>query len=263
MITELLLAAGALYLLNRTQSGANGIGAIKSKRRIWNEVQDAQRAGIDLTDKTAWEKHAPLLRRMANGKIKEDGTTPMEQRYFNQLSRAYKSIAGTNLPYKESIVRNENDDVILIYRDYDMDNLPTKAAQYIIDYAESNKSNPEENAYMMTIAYIALGKLKFIWKGDKNHRGIEQMVFGQSAPSERKQRISYLASKEKGGVTIDAWAHQLWEHLETGDTEQYTNGVIDAIINCESVGWAKEFCKTEYLKAHQVENPLLYQDVPF
>jgi hypothetical protein len=263
MITELLIAAGALYLLNRKQSGASGIGAIKSKRRIWNEVEDAQRAGIDLTDKSAWQKHAPLLRRMANGKIKEDGTTPMEQRYFNQLSRAYKSIAGTTLPYKESIVRNENDDVILIYRDYDMANLPAKAAQYIIDNAESNKLYPEVNAYWLTIAYIALGKLKFIWKGDKIHRGIEQMVFGQSAPSERKQRISYLASKEKGGVTIDAWAHQLWEHLETGDTEQYTDGAIDAIRDCQSVGMAKEMCKQEYLKAHQVEEPLLYQDVPF
>jgi hypothetical protein len=267
--------AGAIK--KRHESGANGIGAIKSKRRIWNEVEDAQKAGIDLTDKTAWEKHAPLLRRMASGKIKEDGSTPMEQRYFNQLSRAYKSIAGTNLPYKESVVRNENDDVILIYRDYDLDRLPQIAAEWVAQEATDNVHNdPFAYGYWVTIAAIAIGSAKFIWKGTKDgvHRGVEQLVFGSAAPMERKKRISYIVSantREKypkgaanAGKYPEEWAHALWERVDRSvDDPEITNGVLEALRTCQSVGMAKEMCKNEYLKAHQVQEPLLYQDVPF
>lgn len=267
LLAALAIGTAVIYSKSRKfhPQGLLGIGVIRPKRRIWNEVEDAQKAGIDLTDKSAWEKHASLLRRMASGKIKEDGSTPMEQRYFNQLARAYKSIAGTNLPYKESVVRNENDDVILIYRDYNLAHIADKAAQYIYDQAVSTMiTNPEDSAFWATVALIADGS-KFVWKGDKTHRGIEQVTFGaQSTPEERKKRISYLASPQRGGQYFDAFVHKLWERTDgQADDHFIANGVIDAIRTVDSRGAAIELCKQEYMKAHQIEEPLLYQDVPF
>lgn len=266
MITALLIGAGALWLLGHKRNGVSGIGATKRKRRIWSEVEAAQRAGIDLNDPNGWEQHASQLRKMANGKIPASRSDkPDEQRYFNQLRRAYKSVAGTNLPYTENIVRNENDDVILIYRDYHMDDLPKRAASWIVGEAETD-TDIERGAYWSTIAYIADGG-KFVWNSSKNgrHRGACELIFGKSAPEERKRRISYLASPEKGGIYPEQLAHRAWEADVTGrsDDQQILNGVLDAIRSCTSVGQAQQMCIDEYLKAHQVEEPLLYQDVPF
>lgn len=267
MITALLIGAGALWLLGHKRNGVSGIGATKRKRRIWSEVEAAQRAGIDLNDPNGWEQHASQLRKMANGKIPASRSDkPDEQRYFNQLRRAYKSVAGTNLPYTENIVRNENDDVILIYRDYHMDELPQISAEYVYNEAMNRmNSDPEEAACMATIAMIATGNLKLVWKSDKIHRGIDQEAFGgNSHPQERKARISYLASPAKGGKYIDQVVHGLWESTNMQYDDHFIrNGVIDAVLRCTSVGQAQQMCIDEYLKAHQVEEPLLYQDVPF
>ena len=249
--------------------GVSGIGAVRrSKRRIWSEVEQAQKHGIDLTDPDAWKNHTDTLSWMAQGKIKEGASDkPIEQRYFNQLQRAYKSIAGTNLPYTENVVRNENDDVILIYRDYQLDKLPAKAAEYMYDQAIENMHNdPETSAYWATIAMIADGQLKFVWSSTKDnvHRGAEKLVFGKSAPVERKRRISYLASPAKGGRYPEEYAHQLWERTGADtDDQSITNGVLAAIRDIDTKGSAAEYCKREYLQAFQVEEPLLYQDVPF
>ena len=247
----------------------SGIGTVRrSKRRIWSEVEQAQKYGIDLTDPDAWKNHTDTLSWMAQRKIK-DGTSdkPIEQRYFNQLQRAYKSIAGTNLPYTENVVRNENDDVILIYRDYQLDKLPAKAAEYMYDQAIENMHNdPEMSAYWATIAMIANGQLKFVWGNTKDnvHRGAEKLVFGKSAPEERKRRISYLASPAKGGRYPEEYAHQLWERTGADtDDQAITNGVLAAIREIDTKGLAAEYCKREYLQAFQVQEPLLYQDVPF
>ena len=267
MITELLLGAGVLWLLGRKRNGVSGIGATKrSPRRIWSEVEQAQRAGIDLTDPNGWEHHADKLRKLSSGKLSASRSDkPDEQRYFNQLRRAYKSVAGTNLPYDESIVRNENDDVILIYRDYHMDQLPRTAANYVYGEAKMD-ADAERMGYWIAISWIANGG-KFVWNSTKNgvHRGACELIFGKSAPEERKRRISYLASPEKGGEYPEKMAHVLWEEDETGrsDDQQILNGVLAAIRECTSVGQAQQMCVDEYLRAHQVEEPLLYQDVPF
>lgn len=240
-----------------------GIGAAKPKRRIWREIEDAQRAGIDLTDKNAWTKHTDLLRRMANGKIREDGKLPMEQRYFNQLSRSYKSIAGTGLPYDQAVVRNEYGDVILIYNDYHLDQLPKAAADEMESAAQQNAGSPYAYGYWATVAAIAKGK-KFVWKSKGVHRGIETLVFGQAAPAERKQRISYLATPEKGGTYPEQFAHSLWEANDSQqDDQEITNGVLDAIRDTPSVSAAQQACIQAYLEDKQVSEPQLYQDVPF
>ena len=256
--------AGAIKRKNAT----SGIGAVrKQPRRIWSEVEQAQRAGIDLTDKEGYKGNEKILSLMSQGKIKQDGSSPVEQRYFSQLRRAYKSIAGTNLPYEESVVRNKNGDVILVYRNYNMDRIAKDAAQYMYDLAIQNMSNdPEASAYWATIARIADGDLKFVWNStkDKVHRGAEQLVFGQSVPAERKARISYIATPAKGGQYPEEFAHHLWERTgQTADDQEITNGVLEAIRDINGKGVAAEYCKQEYLKAHQVEEPLLYQDVPF
>ena len=169
---------------------------------------------------------------------------------YQQLRRAYKSIAGTDLPYKESKVRNEYGDVILIYRDYELDKMLGRA----IEEQKDNWFSPNlsgKGAMMQTIADIASGKLKFVWKSNGTHRGVEKLVFGASAPSERKERISYLASPEKGGVYPEQYAHYLWESTDRqADDQEITNGVLEAIRQCPSVGKAREDVMWEYLKNH-------------
>ena len=261
-----------------TIDGISGIGATKQKRRIWSEVEQAQRAGIDLSDPNGWTKHADRLSTMSRGKLSSSRSDkPDAQRYFNQLRRAYKSVAGTKLPYDESVVRNENDDVILVYRDYHLDRLPQVAAEWVSQEATENVHNdPLAYGYWVTIAAIAIGSAKFIWKGTKNgvHRGVEELVFGSAAPTERKKRISYIVSPNtrdkypKGAAAAgkypEEWAHAVWEGVDgsVGDQE-ITNGVYEALRTCESVGQARQMCIDEYLKAHQLEEPLLYQDIPF
>ena len=244
----------------------SGIGATKKpKRRIWAEVEAAQRAGVDLADKEGYTKSWDALRKLAKGKIPEDGIKPMEVRYFNQLRRAYKSVAGTTIRPDTSIVRNEYGDVVLVYNDYHLDQLPKRAVSWIVGEAETD-TDIERGAYWSTIAYIADGG-KFVWNSTKNgvHRGVCELIFGKSAPEERKRRISYLASPEKGGLYPEQLAHKVWEADVTGrsDDMQILNGILEAISACTSVGQAQQMCIDEYLKAHQAEEPLLYEDVPF
>ena len=94
------LGALILYAKKKCDGSITGIGAVKKpKRRIWMEVARAQESGVDFSDPTAWQQHAQLLRKMSKGVLSETSASakPVEQRYFNQLRRAYNSIAGTSL----------------------------------------------------------------------------------------------------------------------------------------------------------------------
>lgn len=245
----------------------HGIGATKRKpRRIWAEVSDAQDAGIDLTNPNGWESSKGKLDKLMayhNAHINSKSDKPSHQLYFNQLRRAYKSIAGTNLPCENYTVRNENGDVILIYNDYNLQELPQKAAGWVYDQACQN-TDAEFAGYWITIAQIAQGK-KFVWPGKGVHRGICQLVFGVNQPSERKLRISYLASPEKGGVYPEPFAEHEWSDglADRWDAQDFMNGVLMAFKECNSVGQAQQMCADEYINAHQLEEPALFQDVPF
>lgn len=267
MITALLITAGALWLLGRKRNGVSGIGSTKRQtRRIWREVEAAQRAGVNLDDPDGWQQSAPVLRNMAKGRLSASASDkPDEQRYFNQLRRAYKSIAGTGLPYDESVVRNAYGDTILVYRDYHLDELPKTAAEWMLNEAQSNLSNPEQAAYWITIADIASGRVKFVWASDGVHRGVQQLIFGSNAPAERKQRISYLASTMKGGRYPEEYAHYLWESVFNGaaDDQEITDGVLEALRTCTSVGQAQEICIDEYMRAHHPSEQPMWSDVPF
>jgi len=276
--SKIALAAGAIVAFlfaRKNQKPTAGIGAVKSKRRIWSEVQKAQENGIDLSDPNGWKGHENFLKRAADGKLSRSNSAKSdEERYFGQLRRAYKSIAGTSLPHDQAVVRNEYGDVILIYNDYHLDRLPQIAAEWVSQRAAEDFSNAYAYGYWVTVAAIAIGSVKFIWKGKGAHRGVEELVFGSSAPAERKQRISYIVSANtrdkyprgaaNAGKYPEEWAHALWEGNDgRQDDQEITNGVLDAIRDTPSVGAAQEACIKLYMEAHQAQEPLLYQDVPF
>ena len=263
-------SAIALFIAGKRKAAktTSGIGAAKRQvRRIWSEVEQAQRNGVDLSDPDGWRRNAEILRAMSRGRLTANASgKPDEQRYFNQLRRAYKSVAGTGLPYDESVVRNEYGDTILVYRDYHLDELPKVAADWIENTFIRNGGDDTYSAYWKTIADIATGRVKFVWASDGVHRGAQQLIFGQSVPAERKMRISYLASPAKGGQYPENYAHYLWESVFGTDyttDHDILNGVLDAIRDCISVGQAQQMCVDEYLKAHQPAEQPLWSDVPF
>lgn len=261
------VCAAAFLWCRKHTKGTSGIGALKKQpRRIWKEVEQAQKHGIDLTDPEGWKGNEETLSWMSQGKLSASKSGKSdEERYFNQLRRAYQSIAGTDLPYKESKVYNENGDVILVYRDYEKDKMLARAIEEMKDnWWSQNLSG--KGAMMQTIADIASGNLKFVWSSKGEHRGVEKLVFGQSVPSERKQRISYLASPEKGGMYPEAYAHLLWEQTDgNADDMEILDGVLEAIRQCPSVGKAREDVMYEYIKNHSTawEDSERNDDVPF
>lgn len=268
MITALLIGAGALFLLHHNKS-VSGIGMAKrkSKRRIYAEIEDAQKAGIDFTDKTGWQKNEKKLAKIMkahNIVLHGNSDKPEAQRYFNSLRRAYNAIAGTNLPYKTSRVYNENGDVILEYHDYNLQNILQDAVNWVeAETLPAVAMDGQRLGYFATICAIASGT-KFVWTNKGVHRGVEKLVFGASAPSERKARISYLASPEKGGVYPETFAHYVWEnytHTE-GDDQDITNGVLEALREIQSVGQAQKYCTDMYVEAHKIDD-IAPEDLPF
>lgn len=101
MITTLLIAAGALYLLNRKQSGIGKVERIK--RRIYKEVSLAQEAGVDFSQKYADLSKAELEALEHIGKdvvgwkqskrAVESGK-PYTESYYGSLRRAWNAVSG-------------------------------------------------------------------------------------------------------------------------------------------------------------------------
>ena len=272
-----LIAAYAAFVYARYKGifGVSGIGATKRPpRRIWKEVEQAQREGVELSknkfsDLTRGEQEDMMRLALNNGykrtKAAEAKGETRAEGYFRQLHRAYKSIAGTDLRPEQSVVRNKYGDVVLIYNDYHLEDMTANAIEEMRDnWWSPNLSN--KGAMMQTIADIASGNLKFVWTSTKDgvHRGVEKLIFGKSAPMERKQRISYLASPEKGGVYPEEYAHRLWERTGgQADDQEILDGVLQAILQTPSVGKAREDCEWEYIKNHTVSEPGMWDDVPF
>ena len=268
MITALLIGAGALWLLRRKQNIAGiGMAKRKAKRRIYSEIEAAQKAGIDLTSKTGWEKQEKKLAKIMkahNIVLQGNSDKPEAQRYFNSLRRAYNAIAGTNLPYKTSRVYNENGDVILEYHDYNLQNVLQDAVNWIeAETLPAIAMDGQRLGYFATICAIASGT-KFVWTSKGVHRGVEKLLFGSSVPAERKLRISYLASPEKGGVYPEAFAHFILERYTdgNGDDQDITNGVLEALREIQSVGIAQKYCTDMYVEAHTIDEQVP-EDLPF
>ena len=268
-----LVGAGLLWMLHKKKSVA-GIGATRrEKRRIWREIAEAQDAGVDFTDPSGWQNKKGVLDRImfeygaepSRGKSDK----PIHQRYFNQLRRAYNTIAGigkTDLPHEHYEITNQYGDTILEWNDFKLDQLPQKAANWIeSEFIPGLGNDYKSIGEWATLAAIATGT-RFVWNSpDDIHRGASEMLFGRSVPGERKVRISYLATPEKGGVYVEQFAHHIWERDtdSNGDDLEITDGVLDALRNTVSKGQAQDKCIDMYISAKTTVKSEPHEDVPF
>lgn len=110
MITELLIGAGALWLINRNRKpkvehAITGIGAVK--RRIYKELSLAQQAGVDFTkpfDELSADEIEALER------VSHD--TGYTETYYKSLQKAYNAISGIGEAYD---VVNEDGETVLTW----------------------------------------------------------------------------------------------------------------------------------------------------
>lgn len=260
-----LLTIGLIGLALCKKRRVSGIGAAY-KRRVYREIErlqpyvDFDLSYDDQTDKA--KKYIDEDSSFVNKQFpKRKPITP--ERYYKQLRRAYRAISGigaTNLPYNTYEVYNHRGDLILQHRDY---GTPEQMFQDAIDYILLNNTNDSvEYGFWETVVAIATGK-KFVWASKGVHRGIEKLIFGKSEPSERKQRISYLASPQKGGMYPEVFAESIIGNSnfanEYMDEQDILNGVLDAFLQIESVKQAKQMILDEYIK----QNTITDSETPF
>lgn len=247
------------FLDNHLQKVA-GIGAAY-KRRIYYEINRLQPVVdfiLNYDDQTEVAKKA--IEDLYNTYYKEihpnrKPITP--ERYYKQLKRAYNAISGigkTELPYQESVVKNGYGDVILIHRDYGTpEEKLVNAKSYIEDLYIDPGTDDYKIGYWATVLGIANG-VRFVWKSNKQHRGIEQLIFGTSVPTEKKLRISYIANADKGGLWPERYAESMLQYSLGGDDQEILDGVLDAIREIYSSKQAKEIIMDEYMSAHVIED---------
>ena len=258
------LIDGCLLVRYGYDRPVSGIGAV-NKRRIYREIEAAQRSGIQL-DGAYDDRDSAKLEKLGKRfgfKQSSRSTKGYGEAYFGSLKRAYNAIAGigsTNLPYTESSVRNSNGDVILTHRDY---GTPAQQLNDAISWLEDQIQGNHYGGQFGAAIYIARGG-KLLWNGTGSKRGVREMVFASrtNADGERKQRISYLASEAKGGISPDRLAHMIWESCDgQGDSQEILDGVLDFIRYCTSKKAAQEDIMQLYMDAHRVDNS--GNDLPF
>ena len=239
-----------------------GIG--KLKRRIYSEMSELQKAGVPLNVKwsdldTDEQKRAEKIAHNSGYVQPKSSTKTYGEAFYNSLHRAYNAIAGTDLPYQESVVENEYGDPIIIYRDYGTDEAKQRRA--LSWYEDSIRpSGDYDDAYRAALLYLAEGG-KLIWS--KEPGGVQQECFATAtnASGERKARISYLASEAKGGKSILQLAHSIFEHFGIDDMTA-RDAICDVVRNFESTAAARKYIYDMYIDAHtQQYDP--GEDVPF
>lgn len=262
-----LLAIGAIAILALCKKrGASSIGA-PYKRRVYREIENIQHvADFELPYDAQSEQAKKLIKsdcNFVNSKYpKRKPLTP--ERYYNQLRRAYNAISGvgsTNLPYRKYEVYNKRGDLILEHRDYGtQDEMFKRAMDYM---EESRMGSYEDLGFWETVMAIASGT-RFVWTSKGVHRGIEKLVFGATSPPERKARISYLATPQKGGVYPEVFAHRIWESVYDGEADDMDilNGVLEAFRSVESVKQAKQLIIDNYISEHTLPE-YEFSDAPF
>lgn len=239
---------------------ANGIGKLQ-KRRIYQEMEAAQKAGIHLGLGNYGgfpqdEEKLEQLGRKFGYKGNPSSSKPYAEQYYNNLNRAYRAISGTTLPYKESKVYNGLGDEIIRYRDYGTEEQQLKDA---IDYLSAGAG--EKSLYWYIVGLVALGDVKLLWTVDakeraKGNKGLKEELFGRSASGEKREYRAVLATKEKGGITPDRFAHMLWEHIgdDRLDDLQIRDILLDAVRDYHDRKQAENAIMEQYLDAHQEED---------
>lgn len=127
MITGLLLGAIALGLLGARKQ-AVGVGRLK--RRIYVEIEAAQKRGVDFGRKFTDlpSDNVPALAELGeqfgwkqSKRSVESGKTYAEA-YYNSLKRAYNAISGVSgigVPYATHTIKNSDGRTILTWTNYD------------------------------------------------------------------------------------------------------------------------------------------------
>lgn len=238
----------------------SGIGAAKFKRRIYHEIAELQK-DVDFTNsfEDQTERGIRMIERNCNilNDMYPNRKRKVEpKRYFNQLRRAYNSIAGigeTTLPFKESKVTNDNGDVILVYRDYGTQHMQLIDA---IDWLRevTSATDGQMIGYNETLIFLANGG-KLVWNNSKNniHKGLQAEILARGSNAERKSRISILANPNKGGIYPDTLAHQIWQSNSSYrelDDYYIKEGVLSALQTITSAGQAQNEILRQYYDAH-------------
>lgn len=259
----LLTIAGIALLALRKKHSVSGIGAVQ-KRRIYREIEQLQPT-VDFTlkfDELDDNAKGLVLHSTQSYNSQYPKRAPLSsQKYYNQLRRAYNAISGvgaTRLPYKQYDVYNHRGDLILSHRDY---GTPTEHFWNAVNYIETSRANSYEDlGYWDAVVAIATGT-RLVWEDKGVHKGVESVVFGDKAPTERKYRISYLATPKKGGIYPEQLIHIIYESAPDGDYMDIYNGVANAIREVHSVKQAKEMILNKYEQEHQIESR--FSEVPF
>lgn len=256
---------------------AAGVGAVRKKRRIYREIADVQKAGIDIStswlylDSTDRDKVTDIGQKYG-WKQPSSSTKAYGEAYYSTLQRAYKQISGigeTDLPQKKSVIRNDRGDIIMEYFDYGTpEQQMADALTWWTDPARYGVGDDMTYGYEQTLYDIAKG-VKFLWSGkrDKNgyqvKRGILEEIFGGTGKfdltargtAERKARVSYLGSEKSGALSPEAEAHNIWQSHSSYDYSTVKDGVLEAFRTIHSPKQAKEIIWNEYIQAHTLPDP--------
>lgn len=258
-------------VLDRLTGNVAGIGA-PYKRRIYREIERVQRdVDFDEVFENQTERAIEVITRecdLVNSKYpNRKPITP--KRYYNQLRKAYNAISGigvTNLPYKTYDVYNQRGDLILTHRDYGTKEDMFRDATVYLE--ESRIGRSFELGFWKTVIAIASG-IKFVWDSNGAHRGVQQLLFGNKSPLEKKARSSYLSTPSKGGVYPEVFAEKELMNMDGDlyyngfiDEQDFTNGVLEALLTITSKKQAKDLVLESYIQEHTLPDSE-FSNTPF
>lgn len=155
-----ILAIGAIALLAlRKKRGVSGIGKVERvKRRIYKEIEAAQKLGVDFdlkynelmnSDLNSLEEVGKMFGWKQTKRSIESGKLYTEA-YYNSLKRAYNAIAGIGIgaaDYNTHTIRNGKGKIILQWREYDpvVEHLQQEPIVEIVEQAiEPNRITKQE-----------------------------------------------------------------------------------------------------------------------
>lgn len=277
MITALLFAAIAGGLIGAMRR-SSGIGRIpKPKRNRYAEVQELQRRGIDFSKEDLSADDKRILRDVMKAYNWKPGKnanyTSLEQAYFDQLKRTWKSAMrndrGGEVAVEKEVLSPDGKVLVKTYT-YDPAADLHEALSWFADEFVDREWHGADG-YAGTALYIA-SEGKFIWEGrwNKAHdlrlsRGIADEVARGKAEKKWYRRI--IADEEHGGISLDAMAERLAGYNDD-DTDTF-GGVVDAIRDFNTPEAAQEYILNQYYDSRKTYDDQYdpsedrYAEVPF
>ena len=258
--------------------GVAGVGA-PYKRRIYREIESVQRyVDFDKAFENQSEEAIRVITRDCDTlNSKYPNRKPLTpKKYYNQLRRSYQAISGigaTKLPYKTYEVYNKRGDLILTHRDYGTKEEMFRDAINWIEDTLATVGNGEELGFWETVIAIATGT-KFVWSSHGIYKGVQQVAFARSSQAERKARVSYLTSRQKGGKYPEEFAQSALENFDGFgfanalydgyiDLQEFEDGMHNAFRNITSTKEAKDLIMEYYVQNHTFKDVDESPDTPF